>query len=84
MRIVLCVEWIIDVFLYAWIVACEMMCVYMNVYAKGQVRENRLLVSVNAGFELDRHEGTLDVSSIKTAQKTMRRGNMDEKALQTI
>ena len=53
-------------------------------YAKGQVRENRLLVSVNAGFELDRYKGTLNVSSIKTAQKTMRRGNMDEKALQTI
>ena len=64
--------------------ACEMMCAYVNVYTKGQVRENRLLVSVNAGFELDRHKGTLDMSPIKMAQKTMRRGNMDEKALQTI
>ena len=61
-----------------------MVCAYVNVYIKGQVRENGLLVSVNAGFELDRHEETLDMSSIKMAQKTMRRGNMDEKALQTI
>ena len=59
-------------------------CMYVNMYVKGQVRENRLLVSVNSGFELDRHEGTLDVSFIKMAQKTMRRGNTDEKALQTI
>ena len=61
--------------------ACEMMCAYVNMYAKGQVRENGLLVSMNAGFELDRHEGTLDVSSIKMAQKTIRRGNTDKKAL---
>ena len=84
MWIVLYIEWVINVFLYVWIVACEMMCVYVNMYVKGQVRENRLLVSVNSGFELDRHEGTLDVSFIKMAQKTMRRGNTDEKALQTI
>ena len=48
------------------------------------MRENRLLVSMNAGFKLDKHERTLNVSSIKMAQKTMRRGNTDEKALQTI
>ena len=29
-----------------------MVCVYVNVYAKGQVRENGSLVSMNAGFEL--------------------------------
>ena len=45
------------------------------------MRENGLLVSVNAGFELDRYKGTLDVSSIKMAQKTIRRGNTDKKAL---
>ena len=83
MQIVLCIEWVIDVFLYMWMAACEIMCAYVNMYAKGQVRENGLLVSMNAGFELDRHEGTLDVSSIKMAQKTMRRENMNEKALQT-
>ena len=48
------------------------------------MRENGLLVSMNAGFELNRHKGTLDMSSIKMAQKTMRRENTDEKALQTI
>ena len=84
MRIVLHVEQVIDVFLYMQIVVCEMMCAFMNMYAKGQMRENRLLVSMNAGFKLDKHERTLNVSSIKMAQKTMRRGNTDEKALQTI
>ena len=29
-----------------------MVCVYVNVYAKGQVRENGSLVSMNAGFVL--------------------------------
>ena len=29
-----------------------MVCAYVNVYIKGQVRENGLLVSMNAGFEL--------------------------------
>ena len=52
MRIVLHVEWVIDVFLYMWMVVCEMMCVYMNIYVKGQVRKNGLLVSMNAEFEL--------------------------------
>ena len=53
MRIVLRVEWVVDVFLYVWVVACVMVCAYVIVYAKGQVRENGSLVSVNAGFELD-------------------------------